>query len=156
MVFERVADVSPNDSIGARADKPATAVEVKISALIGVSIPVIVREGETTATVALTHLALDRSAPALPAVLTCEIERTGSRSVYGDFVVTFRGASGNEKTISRAQGVAVYTPNPMRRIKLDLQADAGAELRNGVITVVFRQRPEDGGGVLARGELIVP
>lgn len=156
MVFERVADTTAENSIDTRGKSDSGTVEVKISALIGVSIPVIVRQGNPQARVELTHLVLEKGSAKSAPILSIQIDRSGSRSVYGDFLITFKKANGIEKTVGRAQGVSVYTPNPLRRARLVLQPDADMPLQEGVLAVTFKERPEDGGGVIARGELVVP
>ena len=156
MVFERVVDVNAENSIATRGKPSTGAVEVKISALIGVSIPVIVREGNPQASVALSHLALEKATATSAPVLTIEIDRSGARSVHGDFLVTFKTATGVEKTVGRVQGVSVYTPNRLRRARFLLQPGADTPLQQGMLTVTFTERPEDGGAVIARGELSVP
>ncbi|HEX2122896.1 MAG TPA: molecular chaperone, partial [Thermoanaerobaculia bacterium] len=116
-------------------------VDIRLTAIYSVSIPVIVRHGTTAAAVSLADLELRRPAGAPPA-LGLAIGRTGSRSVYGDLTVYLRAAGGAERVVGRAHGVAVYTPNARRRVVLPLPAlsrgiPPGSELR-----VTFRERPE--------------
>jgi len=82
--FDRVADATPEDSVEAAADGSAGKVGVVITALVGASIPVIVRQGETDAHVALAQLALQPASADAGPLLTFEIRREGNRSVYGD------------------------------------------------------------------------
>lgn len=132
------------------------AIGVQLRALIGASIPVIVREGNPAASVAIAGLALrQHEALGLP-VLSMELQRSGSRSVYGDITVTFLPDKGQPQEVGRAGGVAVYTPNALRRASLILEPPAQGTLANGKLQVTYTQRPENGGKVLAQGTLDIP
>lgn len=116
------------------------ALDIRLTAIYSVSIPVIVRHGATAATVSLDNLELKRSQSAPPA-LGLTIGRSGSRSVYGDLTVYLKGASGPERIIGRANGLAVYTPNAIRRVLLPLPALAHG-IPPGELRVTFQERPE--------------
>lgn len=131
-----------------------TDIAVTLTALVGVSIPVIVREGETAATVTLGDLALTRSATGQPMVAGV-LRRSGNRSVYGDLTASFTPRGGVPREVGKAGGVAVYTPNDLRNVKLVLTPAAGA-LANGMLTVIYRERPEHGGALLAEASLSLP
>lgn len=129
-------------------------VGVKIRALVGATIPVIVRHGATEAKVGLEDLELavqgDR------AVLGFTIERGGNRSVYGDILVTFTPEHGSTVVAGRASGVAVYTPNAKRVASVVLdQLDAG-QLRRGTLRLVYKEQAEDGARMLAERSLALP
>ncbi len=151
LVFNKIADTK--DKAGAQAQNaPASKeLEIKLTALVGVSIPVIVRHRDTAVTVALANLKLEKPAANQPPVLSLELRRGGNRSAYGDLVVTFTQNGRAEQAVARANGVAVYTPNPMRRVRIALQLPAGAAA--GTLRVVFQARPEDGGKALADASL---
>jgi fimbrial chaperone protein len=142
----------------AQRDAPQAADEVgvQLRALMGVSIPVIVRQGETSAQVRLGDVQLRPANNAEPPVLAVVIERGGNRSVYGDLVVKFTDAAGNPREVGRAAGVAVYTPNASRRVSLALPPDTGPLLRAGTLALSFVQRPEEGGKTLAQTSLQLP
>lgn len=131
---------------------------IKLIPVYGISIPVIVRNGETWAQVTICDLELkpgneEAPHPALQLVLN----RTGNRSTYGDITVTTRFAGDSRDTVlARVAGLAVYVPNPLRRLTLALQVPAGKSLSGARVQVEYRERPEDGGGVLAKGSLIAP
>lgn len=133
--------------------KPETGIGISLTALVGVSIPVIVRQGETAATVTLANVVLSKSSAQEAAVLSMELRRTGSRSVYGDISVGFTPAGGTAREIGRAGGVAVYTPNTLRRARLPLHLPADVVLANGTLTVSYHERPEEGGELLAEASL---
>ncbi len=154
--FDRVADATPDDSVEAAADGSAGKVGVVITALVGASIPVIVRQGDTEAHVQLTQLALQPAGADAGPLLAFEIRRDGNRSVYGDLAVTFTPRGGAPVDVAKAGGVAVYVPNPLRRARLPLQLPPGATLAGGTLRLLYRERADSGGKTIAEATLVVP
>lgn len=128
-------------------------IGITLTALVGASIPVIVRHEVEPASVSLSHLAYLKSPQ--PTV-TLQFDRSGNSSVYGDLAVGFTPQGGAEQVIARAAGVAVYNPNPLRRAKIALQPPAGLALARGTLRVTYSARPEAGGAVLAEATLPLP
>ncbi|MES2319185.1 MAG: fimbria/pilus periplasmic chaperone [Pseudomonadota bacterium] len=128
-------------------------IGVVLKTLIGASIPVIVRHGATEAAVTLTNMALQ--AGAAPQ-LAFHIQRSGNSSLYGDLSVTFTPRGGSAQVIGGAGGVAVYTPNALRRAVLPLQPAPGTRLAGGELRLTYRERPEAGGALLAETALALP
>lgn len=144
------------DTSGRRSIESGTAgdgeIGVQLTALVGASVPVIVRHGATDASVALTQLDLQRASSGAP-LLSFQMQRHGTQSVYGDLTVSFTPRSGAEQIIGRANGVAVYTPNPLRRARIALQPPSGLSLSNGTLRVTYREQAEDGGELLTEAAL---
>ncbi|MDB5930068.1 MAG: hypothetical protein JWR60_1775, partial [Polaromonas sp.] len=107
--FDRVADSAGASSIEQAGKTDGKAIGVVITALVGASIPVIVRHGETDMSVTLSGLALLPAATgdAAPA-LGFQINRSGSRSVYGDLSVRFMPQGGAPVELAKAGALAVY------------------------------------------------
>ena len=154
--FDRVADATPDDSVEAAGDEGAGKVGVVITALVGASIPVIVRQGETDARVSLAQLALQPASADAGPLLAFEIRRDGTRSVYGDLAVTFTPRGGAPIDVAKAGGVAVYVPNPLRRARLPLQLPPGAALAGGTLRLSYRERADTGGKLIAESTLVLP
>jgi len=154
--FDRLADASGSGSIE-ELDQTfgGSSIGVVLTALVGASIPIIVRHGDTRASVTLSDLALVGPG-ADSQTLAFQINRDGSRSVFGDLAVTFTPEGGAAIELAKAGGVAVYVPNPLRRARLPLQLPAGTALRTGTLRVSFRDRPEAGGKLLAEASLALP
>ncbi|MFC2992788.1 fimbrial biogenesis chaperone [Halomonas tibetensis] len=151
LLFAQQPDASGSRSIesGSAADGE---IGVQLTALVGASVPVIVRHGATDANVALTQLELQRAPSGAP-LLALQMQRNGTQSVYGDLTVSFTPRSGAEQVIGRANGVAVYTPNPLRNARIALQPPSGLSLSNGTLRVTYREQAEDGGELLAEAAL---
>lgn len=150
--FEKLPDASGSTSIEARG-QPGADIGVMLNALVGASMPVIVRHGATSATVGLSNLALHKGEAGRAPTLSLQFDRSGNSSVYGDLQVTFAAPGGAPQVLASAGGVAVYSPNLLRRVSLPLQVPAGVTLARGTLNVVFRQRAEAGGGVIAQAAL---
>jgi P pilus assembly chaperone PapD len=154
--FEKLPDVEGSASIENQArGADGKGIGVVLNALVGASVPVIVRHGATSATVSLARLALQKD-EAQHQLLALQFEREGSRSVYGDLNVTFTPRGGTPRTLAQVGGIAVYTPNRVRRAALPLEVPAGLALAHGTLEVSYRERPEAGGKLLAQANLELP
>ncbi len=154
--FERLPEAKGAAGINAPGNPAAGEIGVTLTALIGASIPIIVRHGETTGGVILSKLTLRQRVAGQPPILAVVLERGGNRSVYGDLTASFTPKGGAEQVVAKAGGVAVYTPNPLRRVKLALKPPPGLVLTHGTLRVTYRQRPEEGGKLLAETAIQVP
>jgi P pilus assembly chaperone PapD len=152
LLFEKQPEPGP---AGSAAGQDQQQIGIQLNVLVGASIPVIVREGETGAAAALSHLALQRGADGRPAI-ALQIERTGNRSVYGDLEATFTPTGGGQSVVARAGGISVYTPNPMRRALLPVASPDGKALAHGTLHVTYRERPDAGGKLLAEAVIGLP
>jgi P pilus assembly chaperone PapD len=152
--FDKLPEVEGAASIENQG-KNATQIGVVLNALVGASVPVIVRHGATSASVTLGGLALQKDEAGRPQ-LALVFAREGSSSVYGDLSVTFTPKNGKVQQLGQVGGIAVYTPNRVRKATLPLQAPAGLALAGGVLEVSYRERPEAGGKLLAQASLNLP
>lgn len=151
--FERLAPAQGATSI---AQPDGDEIAIRLTALIGATIPVIVRHGETAASVTLTDLEWLKPEAGQTATLALVLQRSGNRSVYGDLGAVFTPQGGAAQEVGKASGVAVYAPNPLRRVRLALQPPPGLVLARGALRVTFRERPEAGGRLLAEATIELP
>ncbi len=154
LLFRAVpSDPEPLDE----TDDLETDFAIQFVPIYGVSIPVIVRHGSTNATVDISSLSLtpqteDNPTPAL----SVEFIREGNRSVYGNITATFITDQGQEHVVGRRNGVAVYSPNSVRWVNINLNLPPDIEFENGTLHVTYRQADETGSDFLAEAEIIVP
>ena len=154
--FDRVADSAGATSIEQAGQTDGKSIGVVITALVGASIPVIVRHGETHMSVTLSALALQPAAGDAGPALSFQINRSGNRSVYGDLSVKFTPQSGAPVELAKAGALAVYVPNPLRRARMQLQVPPGTALAGGSLSLQYRERAEAGGKLLAEASLPLP
>jgi fimbrial chaperone protein len=154
--FDRVADASGSNSVEELGKDKSGGVGVVLSALVGASIPVIVRHGDTQAQAALRNLVFHAAGSEKGAAVSFDILRDGNRSVYGDISVKFTSKEGVSQSLLKASGVAVYVPNTLRKARMPLTVRDGTVLSGGTLNVSYRERAEAGGGLLAESSLTLP
>ncbi|WP_332822035.1 fimbrial biogenesis chaperone [Pseudomonas sp.] len=155
LLFAQQPEARGSTSIEERDPAAKNEIGIKLTTLVGISIPVIVRHGNTDASVSLTQLDLQQP-PGKAPTLELQMERSGSQSVYGDLTVSLIPARGAEQVLARANGVAVYSPNRVRRANIALQRPNGQRLTDGALRVSYREQAEDGGALLAEAVLQLP
>jgi hypothetical protein len=131
LLFRAVPGSAPEDSAGS---EPATGVEIRLRAVYGVSIPIIVRQGALAAEVILSDPRVESVPDAEPATqLAVTLNRSGNRSVYGDLTAVLVRDGRPDLVVGVARGVAVYTPNTRRTcvvpVRLPPSLDPRARLR---------------------------
>ena len=152
--FEKLPDATDMASSVEPGEAGAARIGVVLKALVGASIPVIVRHGATSATVTLSQLALVPADRDKPRMLGFRIERAGNSSVYGDLTATFTPPTGPPVQLAQARGVAVYVPNARRLAALPLAPRN--VLARGTVRLFYREPVEAGGKLLAEAELALP
>lgn len=113
-------------------------ISISIAPIYGLSIPVIIRSGESTTDIRLSKVGFRFEKDTIP-VLQMNLNRSGNMSVYGDITVDYVSAEGKETRVAQAKGVAVYTPNVTRIIKLSLDRNARVDYHKGALHVVFTE-----------------
>ena len=118
------------------APKDSTTISVRLTPVFGITIPVIIRVGETNATVSLSNLGLDFVDDTIPRI-SMTFNRTGNMSVYGDISVEYVSTQGKITRVGIASGVAVYTPNNMRMFRMSLATSKDINYRAGTLRVIY-------------------
>lgn len=154
--FDRVADAAGATSVEQASTPGDKGIGVVITALVGASIPVIVRQGDTQASATLSDLALLPAAGDTAPALSFVINRSGNRSLYGDLTVRFTPKGGQPVDLAKAGALAVYVPNALRRARMALQVPAGTTLAGGSLSLSYRERAEAGGKMMAEASLSLP
>lgn len=133
------------------ADEDALAIH--LTPIYGVAIPVIVRHGELDASFSISDLRFLEGDGESPPQVELRIDRQGGRSIYGDVTVTHHPAGpGTPTVLSLIKGLAVYTPNVGRTLRLELHVPDAVTLQSGRLEVTFSERG-DGETALTTAEL---
>jgi len=134
--------------------RDTTAISIRLTPVFGITIPAIIRIGESTAKVTLSDLALDIAGDGTPA-LRLKFNRTGNFSVYGDLAVDHVSPQGTVTRVGVANGIAVYTPNTARRFQFNLNMVPGVDFRSGKLRVAFSASSDVKPVKLAEAELLL-
>lgn len=139
MLFRAIPTAKPVVADG----KPSTGIAISLTPVYGITIPIIVRQGNLTAKAAIAAPKLVQDATG--SFLTLKLSRTGTRSVYGRIRVT---KAGIDKPLVDARGISVYTEVGEREVRLPIDAATAAQLK-GAVKIQYLEETETGGGMLA-------
>jgi len=134
--------------------KDSTSISVKLVPIFGITVPIIIRIGESTARVSLSEGSLEMVNDTMP-VLKMAFHRTGNMSVYGDITVDHISSRGKVTRVGYIQGIAVYTPNAVRRFKLELDKTVGVDYSRGKLHVAYTSQSDTKPERLAEAELLL-
>lgn len=111
-----------------------SAISVKLTPVFGISIPVIVRVGESNTVVQLENVRFQNDS--IPAI-DMTLQRKGNMSVYGDIMVNHISRQGKTVPVGMAKGLAVYSPNAERKFTLLLNPAANVNYQSGKLQVSY-------------------
>ena len=153
LLFRAVpAPGAPSES--ASTDQPK-GIAIKITPIYGISIPLIVRSGDTSVTTGIDSLQMGTADDGAPAI-TGNLSRTGNASAYGEIMVEYAPNGTVFQTVGRVSGLALYTPNKSRTFAIRLSPPSGLKIQGGKLKVIYRQLATDGGRVLCDSTIDVP
>ena len=157
MLFQSLPDPAATD-INALSDNNSTGLSVQLIPVVGITIPVIVRQGKLSSTVSLSNFELKHANTVkAETTLSFKINREGNSSAYGDFRVYFTPGGGESVVVGQVNGVAVYTPLASRSVEIRLQPPSGLNLSNGELHITFLEPGKDEiTGLLAESRFAVP
>ena len=128
----------PKQSALGTIEKPkdSTTVAVKLIPIFGITIPVIIRSGESTTKVTLTDLKLNIINDSIPR-FQMVFNRIGNMSIYGDLLIEHITDQGVIQHVGVVKGIAVYTPNPIRKFQMDLDNKAKVNFHSGSLRITY-------------------
>jgi len=118
------------------ANKDTTTISIKLTPVFGITIPVIIRNGASTTKVNLSDLAFKTVNDTVPN-LSLVFNRSGNMSCFGDLTVDYVSPQGKITRVGSANGIAVYTPNPIRRFQFNLKNSPGVDFKTGSLKVTY-------------------
>ena len=141
-------------ALGEEAAKKDTAISVRIVPIFGISIPVIVRIGESTTIISLSDLKLGQDKDGNN-LLYLTIHRDGNMSVIGDISLSYIAPNGKETKLRVDTGVVVYTPNILRRMNISFENKSSLDLTKGKIHVTYSSQSDVRPVKLAEADLVL-
>lgn len=129
------------------------AISVRIVPIFGVSMPIIIRVGQSNSKVEFSDVAFHLQNDTVP-VLKMTFKRQGNMSVYGDVSVEYISLQGKKTRVGTVKGLAIYSPNALRHFNLSLNKPAHVNYSSGKLHLVYADqsaRPV----ILAEEEIIL-
>jgi len=138
--------------LGEEAAADTASIGIRLIPIFGITIPIIARVGELPMKVELQELQLNIDSVANLAVT---FNRTGEKSVFGDLLVDWVSPSGEKTEVGIVRGIAVYTPNNIRRFSMKLRQEPGVDFRKGRLVVRYQAPNDQKAEIFAEKELIL-
>ena len=145
MMFRAIPVAKP---IVPGAPEPTT-ISISLNPVYGITIPIIIRQGNLAATAAITAAKIDMSAER--PVLVVGLSRSGTRSTYGNITIKKSGIS---KPVFEARGLGVYPEIHDREVRLALTDETLAALK-GPVTIEYREDAAAGGALIAEYKTVI-
>jgi hypothetical protein len=134
--------------------KDTSAFSVQITPIFGITIPVIIQVGASDMKVALSDLGLIYGKDGAP-LIKFIFNRTGNMSVYGNITVDHVSPQGKITRVGLANGVAVYTPNTIRKFQFNLTVPEGTDLKSGKLRITYSAPSDLKSEKYAEAELVL-
>lgn len=134
LYFRAVPDEKP---LGDDAAVDTASIGIRLIPIFGITIPVIARIGDLPLSVDLADLKLDTKTDTVPQ-LDITFNRLGDKSVFGDLMVYWISPLGIQTEVGIVRGIAVYTPNKLRRFSMKLRKLPEVNYNHGTILVKYQ------------------
>jgi hypothetical protein len=134
--------------------KDTTMMGVQITPIFGISIPVIIREGNVNVKSTLSDIKLETVQDTINN-LGITINRDGNISTYGDLNVDYISNDGKSVNIGSIRGVSVYTTVNKRICTLKLNRVDGVDLSTGKLRVIYTSPKDTPYQIFAEKEIVL-
>jgi P pilus assembly chaperone PapD len=140
LLFRAIPDAK---KVVADPTAPKQGVSISLTPIYGVTIPVIIRQGQLSAQAGIADPQIISTADG--PTLRIKMTRTGTKSVYGKIRILKPGSA---QPVYEARGVAVYADNEERAVFLPLAEGMDQKIK-GPVTVQYIDESENAAGTLA-------
>ncbi len=148
LYFRAEKEINPLSNTSEAGDEM---MNVQITPVFGISIPVIIRNGNTNVTTSINDLNLRKDDDGMTLDLT--INRDGNISVYGDILAEYIPSRGKAVEIGSMRGVAIYTGIDRRHFSVKIGNDTEINPDEGKIRVRFTSPKDKGYKLYSEKEL---
>lgn len=128
--------IPPENPLGEKERSSDSSITVRLVPIFGISIPVIIRVGPSNTQVTVSDLSLDMVSDTVPS-LKMAFHRNGNMSTFGDISVDYIPVDGRKIHAGTVRGIAVYTPNEVRRFRMPLAKVRGIDYHSGKLHIVY-------------------
>ena len=133
-------------------NQDTTSLSVRLIPIFGITIPVIIQVGESDTEVSLSDLSVEAVNDTTNR-LHMTFNRTGNMSVYGDLRVVHIAPDGAETNVGTVNGIAVYTPNALRKFRFDLDRTKNVNYKSGKLRITYSAQSDVAPKTFATAEL---
>ncbi|MDD4827747.1 MAG: hypothetical protein PHR97_03700 [Bacteroidales bacterium] len=133
-------------------NQDTTSLSVRLIPIFGITIPVIIQVGESDTELSLSDLSVEAVNDTTNR-LHMTFNRTGNMSVYGDLKVIHIAPDGSETNVGTVNGIAVYTPNALRKFRFDLDRTKNVNYKSGKIRITYSAQSDVAPKTFATAEL---
>ncbi len=133
-------------------NQDTTSLSVRLIPIFGITIPVIIQVGESDTKVSLSDLSVEAVNDTTNR-LHMTFNRTGNMSVYGDLRVVHIAPDGAETNVGTVNGIAVYTPNALRKFRFDLDRTKNVNYKSGKLRITYSAQSDVAPKTFATAEL---
>jgi hypothetical protein len=112
-----------------------SSISVSLTPVFGISMPVIIRVGESNAQVSFSDATFFEK-ETIPTV-KMTFARLGNMSVYGDISVDHISPEGKIVRVGWIKGLAVYTPNTVRQFQIALNKNNDVDYHSGKLRLIY-------------------
>jgi hypothetical protein len=130
----------------------STTLSVKIDPVFGISIPSIIRKGDSNTVVTISRLHYEDKNN-LGFFINFDINRLGNMSVYGDITITYISSDKKSFEVAKIKGVGIYTPGILRKNEIALQKPKNINFKGGVFQIIYTEN--DSNTIIAENKLIL-
>jgi len=120
-------------------------ISIRLTPIYGVTIPIIVRHGAVEADAMITQANVAEGNGGNVDV-SFVWKREGTMSLYGDFKIF---AGDDDSPIAEAKGLALYTPNIERLVKMVISVENAARIKGRPLKIEFSDRTKSGSDISA-------
>lgn len=131
-----------------------TAIGIRLVPIFGITIPVIIRQGDLQAAINLSDISLNNRETNIPE-FSLTIRREGNQSVYGDLTIDYISPGGEVIEVGIVRGIAVYTPNSHRKFSMQIHKPEGIDFGSGKLRVRYNSASEARPELFAEKEFIL-
>tara|TARA_R110001606_G_scaffold398020_1_gene576054 strand:- start:2175 stop:3221 length:1047 start_codon:yes stop_codon:yes gene_type:complete len=124
-------------------------LSISLTPIYGVTIPVIIRQGNLQATAAIANGRMEKNPDGQS--FAFDLSRSGDRSTYGEIRIIKPGVG---EPIMVARGIAVYPELAMRTVTFPVPPEVAEQL-SGPISVEYYEPANNGGGLIAKTDMVL-
>lgn len=132
----------------------STSIGIRLTPIFGITIPVIIRNGNLNASVRISELNLEKKEDA-PPLFHLTFNRTGNKSVFGDLKIDYVPEEGNPINVGIVRGIAIYTPNTTRRFSIQLNESGRVVPDRGRYIVRYTSSVDINPEIFAEAEYLI-